>query len=197
VCVELGEQLAATARRKLAAFPNVSIVNAPFETWQPEDGRTFDAVAAFTAFHWVEPELRYEKSAALLRDGGTLIVVATKHVLPAGGDAFWVDVQKDYDAVVPSDENAPPPAPEDVPDLSAEVDGGGVFRTIAARRYLWEVNYDADQYIAVLDTYSGHRTLDESTRLDLYYRIRRRIEARPQRSVRKTYLAALNVARRL
>src|SRR5262249_4135734 len=35
-CVELGPQLAAVARRKLAGFPGVEVVEADFETWQPD-----------------------------------------------------------------------------------------------------------------------------------------------------------------
>lgn len=193
--VELGEQLAAAARRKLSRFPNVEIVTANFETWEPEVAG-FDAVVAFTAFHWIDPEMRFEKPARLLRHGGALAVVATKHVLPAGSDSFWVEVQADYDAVVPSPDNRPPPAPEDVADLSEEIDASGVLRTVAVRRYFWDLSYTADEYLAVLDTYSGHRTIEEPKRRELYERIRRRIEERPGRSVRQTRLGMLNVARR-
>src|SRR5438128_6585766 len=37
VCVELGEQLAAVARRKLAGFPHVEVVTAAFEDWEAGD----------------------------------------------------------------------------------------------------------------------------------------------------------------
>ncbi len=101
-CVELGQRLAATARRNLAAFPSVSVVNANFETWQPERPG-FDAVVAFSAFHWLAPDLRYTKTADLLRENGKLAFVSTAHVLPADGDPFFVEVQADYEAVIPND----------------------------------------------------------------------------------------------
>lgn len=47
----------------------------------------------------------------------------------------------------------------------------------------------------MLETYSGHRVLDNDTRQRLFERIRRRIESRPGGTVRKTYLATVNVAR--
>lgn len=190
--VELGEGLATVARRKLAAFPEVEIVNVPFERWETDE--SFDAVTAFTAFHWLDAEVRYEKSAEILRDGGALAVVDTKHVLREGGDPFWVEVQDDYDAVAPSPENRPPPPPDEVPDLTEEVAASGHFRNVAVRRYLWDAPYGADEYIAVLDTYSGHRSMVDDERTELYRRIRERIG---ERTVTKTYLFTMNVAARL
>jgi hypothetical protein len=154
-------------------------------------------VTAFTAFHWIDPETRYTKSARLLRDGGSLAVVETRHVLPDGADPFWVEVQDDYDAVVPSDENRPPPRPDEVPDLRDEIAETGLFGPVDVRTHLWTTRYTADEYIAVLETYSNHRALDEETRQRLHHRIRRRVERRPTRAVEQTLLATLTVARSL
>ena len=190
--VELGKGLATVARRRLAAFPEVEIVNVPFEGWETVE--RFDAVTAFTAFHWIDPEVRYEKSAEVLREGGALAVVDTRHVLPEGGDRFWVEVQDDYDAAVPSPDNRPPPPPNEVPDLTEEIAASGCFRNVAVRRYLWDAPYGADEYIAVLDTYSGHRSMADDERNELYRRIRERIG---ERTVTKTYLFTMNVAARV
>src|SRR5204862_3686065 len=76
--IELGGQLAAVARQNLAPFPDAQIVVGDFEDWGPSDTEDlFDAVVAFTAFHWVAPEVRYAKPARLLREGGALAVVET------------------------------------------------------------------------------------------------------------------------
>jgi SAM-dependent methyltransferase len=209
-CIELGERLAATARRKLAAFPNVSVINASFETWQPERPG-FDAVVAFSAFHWLAPDLRYTKTADLLREHGKLGFVSTAHVLPSDGDQFFIEVQADYEAVIPDGPAtaagafySPPwrlPHPAALADhsddvVTREIETSGRFHRVSARRYLWDVVYTADDYIAVLNTYSHHRALDYEARERLRERIHRRIEARPERTVRKTYLAMLYVAER-
>ncbi len=196
VCVELGARLAAAARRKLAGFPRVEVVHALFEEWEAEEA-SFDAVVAFTAFHWIDPEAKYAKSARLLRPGGALAVTETDHVQVEGGDAFWAEVQADYDAVVPSPENRPPPRPDEVGDLRAELEETGLFGDVEVRRYLADVTYSAEEYIAVLDTYSPNRAMPAAKRERLFELIRRRIEAQPRRSVRKTYLFTLNLARRL
>jgi SAM-dependent methyltransferase len=196
LCVELGEGLAVAARRRLAPFANVEVVHANFETWEP-DRADFDAIVAFTAFHWVDPELRYEKSARLLRESGALAVIGTQHVRREEGDTFWADVQEDYDAVVPGEDNTPPPLPDEVDDLSGELAATGFFEPVGVRRYVWDLAYTADEYIALLDTYSGHRSLDDARRAQLYDRIRRRIATRPEERVTKTYLTMLDVARRI
>ncbi len=195
VCVELGEALAAVARSKLAAYRTVEIVEAAFESWEPTG--LFDAVVSFTAFHWVDPDVRYEKSARVLRDRGTLAIVGSHHVLPDPRDRFWVEVQEDYDAVVPGDNGPPPPHPDNVADLSDEIERSGRFRVVGARRYDWQERYTVPQYIAVLETYSGHRALPDDQRARLYDRIRERIEAQPGQAVTKTYLTTLDVAERV
>jgi SAM-dependent methyltransferase len=196
LCVELGAGLVDVARRNLAQYSGVEVVHADFEEWE-SGGARFDAVVAFTAFHWVDPDVRFAKSAALLRPGGSLAVVDTKHVLPEGGDRFWADVQADYEAVEPSEDNRPPPRPDDVPELTAdEIAASGRFHAPVTRRYLWDVTYGADEYVAVLDTYSGHRSMPDDNRRRLFELIRRRIASRPSGTVTKTYLFTLNVARR-
>ena len=58
--------LADVARRNVAAFPAVCVVNAAFESW-PLPPERFDAVVAVTAFHWIDPAVRVSKSAETLR----------------------------------------------------------------------------------------------------------------------------------
>ena len=188
ICVELGASLAAIAQRKLALFPDVEVVNADFETWRPERA-DYDAVVAFTAFHWIPPELRYLKSAAVLREGGALAVAMVHHVLPENADPFFLEVQADYDAVGKGGD--PPRLPEEVEGFGAEMEASGLFRVAAERRYRWEMEYTADAYVDVLSTYSDHLMQEEEARERLFDLIRERIG---DRTVRKSYLVTLDVA---
>jgi SAM-dependent methyltransferase len=193
--VELGRQLGGLARANLAPFPKARIVLADFEEWEPlEPEPGFDAVVAFTAFHWISPDLRYGKPARLVQEGGALAVVETKHVLPAGADPFWTEVQADYDAVLPHPDNRPPPAPEEVGDRRKEIEASGLYRDVEVRRHLWDVEYGPDECVAVLGTYSENLALPAAQRDELFARIHARI-VKPGR-VTKTYLATLNVARK-
>jgi SAM-dependent methyltransferase len=71
--VELGPSLAAIARRNLSGFPKAHVDVAAFDDW-PLPSRTFDAVICAAAFHWLDPELRFSKSAQALRPGGILAI---------------------------------------------------------------------------------------------------------------------------
>src|SRR6266511_1682703 len=145
-CVELGEQLASIARRNLLPYPAVEVINADFERWEQARG-DFDAGVAFTAFHWSAPDVRYAKAASLLRDQGKLGLVTTEHVLPPDGDDFFIEVQEDYEAVVPDDpatKAGGPKPPEAIPDLSEEIAASGHFRNVAARRYPRHVAHPAN-----------------------------------------------------
>jgi SAM-dependent methyltransferase len=192
--VELGAHLAAVARMQLASFPAAEIVVADFEQWEPERA-DFDAIVAFTAFHWIAPELRYTKTARLLRPGGALAVVSAQHVLAGGADDdFWLEVQEDYDAVVPHPDNGPPPAPENVGDWSEQIEASGLYENVTIRRHLWTVEYSPDEYIAVLGTYSNHLALPAAQRAELFSRIHARLARRG--TIAKTYLSVLSVAHR-
>lgn len=194
VGIELGERLAALAGRKLAAFPNVEIVTSSFEGWEAS-GAPFDAVIAVHAFHWIDPELRYAKPAKLLCERGALALVTSSYVHPEDADPFWNEVQEDYDAVCPGN-NDRPPRPEEVGDLRDEIEASAYFRNVAVRRYLWTTNFSADDYLRLLSTSSWHNALDGDARRELFARIRRRLAARPRRALTATLLSTLNVARR-
>jgi cyclopropane fatty-acyl-phospholipid synthase-like methyltransferase len=196
VAVELGAGLAELTRRKLARFDGVRIVTSSFEEWDP-GGERFDAVVSVNAFHWLDPDVRFAKPAAVLQDGGALAIVGMQYVMPDDADPVWVSLQEDYDAVVgPGAREFAPPHPRDAANHSAEIVASGYFRDVAVRRYLWDVAYSADDYIALLETSSWHRRHDPATMQKLFERLHRRIDAAPERRVTAALLGMLYVARR-
>ncbi len=70
-CVELGAELAAAARRNLAGF-GVEVVRGQFEEWRPSE--SFGLVYAATAWHWIDPGVRYRRAWQALRPGGHLAI---------------------------------------------------------------------------------------------------------------------------
>ncbi|HUZ26484.1 MAG TPA: methyltransferase domain-containing protein [Streptosporangiaceae bacterium] len=197
-CLEIGAGLAAAARRNLAAFPAVEVINASFETWQPPPGETFDLVFAATSWHWIDPATRYQQAWSLLAPGGQLAFWGQAHVFPDGGDPFFRDIQDVYDEI---GEGLPPgtvwPRPGAVPDSRADIEASGLFGDVVVRQFDWEVSYDADGYIGLLDTFSGHIAMAEPRRQRLYAEIRRRLGQRPDGRLWRHWGSVLHVARRL
>jgi SAM-dependent methyltransferase len=187
--VELSPELAEIARRNAS---QAEIEVGDFESWEPRE-TGFDAIAAFAAFHWIAPALRYAKPARLLRSGGALAAVHGSHVLPEDGDPFFAEVQEDYDAVVPHPDNRPPGPPEDAESWTEEFRASGVFDRVVERRHLQPLTYTADEYVAVLGTFSDNLALPAEQREKLFRRIHARIAARPSGTVTKHYLLTVTV----
>jgi SAM-dependent methyltransferase len=195
VCVELGARLAAEARRNLAGLP-VEVHVGRFEDWDGE-GAAFALVYAATAWTWLDPAVRYRRAHELLRPGGHLAFWKARHAFPHGFDPFFAEIQVVYDAIGESYAGEWPPAPPDaVPDDVPEIEASGLFTDVRLRRYVWERTYTADEYVALLSTFSGHIAMDPDKREHLFAEIRRRLAARSDPRVRRHWLAILHVARR-
>jgi SAM-dependent methyltransferase len=65
---------AAAARQHLADAA-ISFQACSFEDFAATDS-SFDLIVSATAFHWVDPEVKFSKSARLLRPGGWLALLA-------------------------------------------------------------------------------------------------------------------------
>ena len=65
--------MAAVARARCGAHPEVTIEQCDFERFTPT-GAPFSLVFSAQAWHWVAPELRYLKAREALADGGLLAV---------------------------------------------------------------------------------------------------------------------------
>ena len=194
-CVELGAELAAVARQNLAGF-GVEVVRGQFEKWPSPT--PFSLVYAATAWHWIDPGVRYQRAWQALRPDGHLATWAAEHVFPEDGDPFFGEIQDIYDEI---GEGLPPGArqlrPGELPEDRAEIEASGLFEVVAVRHYDWERVYQAEEYVELLNTFSGHLAMAEWKRRRLYGEIRRRLALRPDHSVRRHWGAVLRVARRL
>ena len=165
--MELGPGLAAVARRKLAAFPAVDVVEAAFESW-PLPPEPFDLVLAATSFHWIDPAVRAVKAAAALRPGGALAVVSTHHV--AGGSrnsSHSCRRAKSSGCRArrrACDSNPPPPCRGTRTSSCA----AGCSRAPSRAATEWELGHATQEYLDLLRSYSSHRALTPDARNGLF-----------------------------
>lgn len=192
--VEIGANLATLARQRLAHFGDqVDIVRADFETWDAH-GQRFDAVFSCNAFHWIDPDLRFAKTASLLNAGGHLAVISTPWVIPSNAERFWWEVQDDYEAVGGERVDPATAHPDLVKDLSPLVTASGYFQQPVIRRRMFALEFTADSYAANVATQSGVKAFEPAARAELVARIRRRVE-RYGGTITAHLLAVLTVAR--
>jgi len=184
-CVEPGPNLVARARGL-----GLDVHNVPFEHFDTDE--RFDLVFAATAWHWVDPDVRYLRAHALLRPGGHLAFWGAFHALPPGFDPFFTEIQAVYDEIGEAHPGGWPPPPSE--DDRAEIEASGRFGDVQIRRYLWERAYTAEEYIALLETFSGHIEMTDAQRSRLYGAVRELLAAR---RVRRHWEAILHVATRL
>jgi len=83
-----------------------------------------------------------------------------------------------------------------LPDDSAEIEASGLFDNVQVRQYDWEIRYDAESYIALLDTFSGHLELTPENRAHLYGAIRDRLATREDHILRRHWGSVLHIATR-
>lgn len=140
--VELGANLAAVARRRLAGFPSAQVLVSSFEDWQDE-GTPAQAVVAVNSLHWIA-DLRYAKPHRLLRPDGFMAVVSCHWARPADADGFWRDVQEDYRAV--GFEGEPHPRPEKIGPANLPAGARPLFEEVAKMRYPFQMPLRAEDY---------------------------------------------------
>jgi SAM-dependent methyltransferase len=192
--VELGPELAAITRGRLARFPAAEVVTGSFEDWQPHDA-TFDAVVAFNSLHWIDPQLRYSKPYGLLRSGSAMAVAGCRWARPADAGRFWTEVQADYRAV--EYKGDPPPPPEQISPWHFPRESESFFREVASLRYPFEVVYSAEDYVTILATQSGTRALGEARSSEFLARVRRRLESFGWPQLTATFVGYLTVGQRI
>ena len=136
-----------------------------------------------------------KKAYRLLRPSGQLAFWSAVHGFPEGFDPFFTEIQDVYDEIgegVPDDHVWL--GPGELPDQTGEIVASGLFDVALVRQLDWEKTYDADSFIALLDTFSGHIAMEDAKRVHLYAEIRRRLAERSDGLLRRHWGAVLHVA---
>src|SRR5580704_16927332 len=213
--LEPGTSLIALARQNLAGAGEVEFVNAKFEdALLPRE--QFAAVFCASAFHWLDPEVSWQKAADVLVPGGTLALVTY-------GGISEPRTNPDQEATLAAIRKVAPDAADNWPvyrDLDATLAGMEQRRGNVSQVWAWLGSYDIgqdyagrlfgdvqvavmpqlvehtpDELIAVLRTMSFYARISPAQR----HALEREYEAiyeRLGRPIRASTVAALVTARR-
>jgi SAM-dependent methyltransferase len=155
---------------ELAREGGLEVEVATLEDWDPA-GRTFDAVIAAQAWHWIDPVAGAAKSAAALRPGGRLAVFWNAFGFPQDLREAFAGV---YRRVLP---DSPMGGFSSRPGIDAYLgmcgkaaDGmraAGGFGEPEQWRFDWERSYTRDEWLDVVPTFGGHSQFPAAALRDL------------------------------
>ncbi|MBD2893841.1 putative methyltransferase [Actinomadura sp. RB99] len=143
---------------RMAAFARgtgIEVEVATIEDWDPAD-RTFDAVVAGTAWHWVDPVAGAAKAARVLRPAGRLAVFWHAMELPAEIVDAFVAVYRRVAPDSPFNMQAARQGLDGYEPLLDKAAGGiaeaGGFSAPERWRFEWEHTYTRDEWLDQMPT---------------------------------------------
>lgn len=183
--IDIGPSMIAAARRRLAGSA-VSFHVASFEDFAT-DGASLDLIVSGTAFHWVDPEVKFRKPARLLRPGGWLALLATgeRYDDPLGAALAGMWAARSEDGAASARLGKP---------ADAEVIAGtGLFEEPIHTTDARPMARPAEAVIAVESTRATFLSWPEDVRRGFTEELRRHL--RSQAEVRFTQQTSLTMAR--
>lgn len=198
--VELGDDLAAKARRVLKGYPNVKIVSGAFEdTKLPKNH--FDLIYSATAIHWIKPKFRFAKPHQLLKKDGYLAIIHTEHVSDETGDKLFFAGQPIYQKYFAKDKPinkrgdfAPPQLKNLQPPENIDKN---LFLFKSFTAFPMAVTYSSDEYTELLATYSPQLALPQTNRTAFLKEIKQLIDQDFGGQVTKHYGMTLTICQNI
>jgi SAM-dependent methyltransferase len=157
LALEPSASMAAVARVNCRAFDGVRVVEAELEAWAVTE--RFPALISVQAWHWIAPEIRYERAHAALVPGGTLAAVWT---FPDWTTCSLADALREaYRAGAPQLSADFPMHPASEPtrlagDWGQEIESSSRFGGPAVKAHAWTQAYTSAEYVELLQTHQDH-----------------------------------------
>jgi SAM-dependent methyltransferase len=213
VAVEPGPALVELLSRRLAAFPDVTIVRSRFEDWEPPK-TGFDAVVAASSWHWLDPTTRWTKAHDVLNPSGWLVLLGHIVVADPGEPEVYAETADLHEAHASGHPSwgDPPTAPEVI--AAAEAVSSSIadvervigrapdptetdlFQSPILRWYRQVQHFDAHGYVEHLRTTSVYGSLAAEVREPLLSAVEQRIRDRMDNNATRRYLISARLAQR-
>ncbi len=160
--LDISKDLLTIAKEKCSKFKKAKFKLSSFEKAK-FNKNSFDLIISGLAWHWVEPEERYEKASRLLKDNGSLAL-------------FWSYQQKDKSQIVTevgkvlelySRKKSGPRMKDYANSVYKELQQHPLFTNIEKRKYFIMMHFSKENYVNLVLTYSGvlKLSITEQTKL--------------------------------
>jgi len=148
--LEPGRNLRDAANLYLAGYKNISMLGTSFEAYEGPD-KKFDGIFSATAFHWIDPAVKYRKSFQLLADDGLLVVYWNYYGIPKG--ELGEEIER-LSMEFGMRSNATSVRKAKIKERNEEIEKSGIFHSIRQGLYRRNFQYPAPKYLELLMTFS-------------------------------------------
>jgi SAM-dependent methyltransferase len=177
--VEIGENMVKFLLERFKEYKHFRVINSSFEDAILNDD-SYDLIYAASAFHWVDHTVGCPKMFRLLRSGGVCALLRYNfNICPAEGEELFEEFQALYEKYYCcyfKSNNRPIRLTHELLETPRKIkakygfedlqDYG--FEDVSMKFYDAVLNYNVDEYIALLDTMTDNRSLPEENRVALY-----------------------------
>lgn len=184
-CIEPGKNLIKIAKQK---FPALTFFSTKFEDYKATT--TFDLIVCATAWHWLDPEIRYRKSYQLLNKNGKLAVFYHFHI-ENDPDSFHSRANHIYAKYLGDSRDL---ASRDQIEERRSKMTNKYFRLIDLVEVSWQQAYSVNQYLQLRNTYSDHISIAEKERQAFEEEIRNFANQEFSGKITKSYTSVLFLA---
>lgn len=172
--IEYGKEFSVLCKEKFKKYPNFSIITNKFEDTEFLDN-TYDLIYSATAFHWIPENAGYTKVFSMLKNGGVFARFANhpytdKNNLPLSeeldriyGKYYYTFYNKKQEVLTEYNE-------EQAVQIAEIAEKYG-FTDIKYALFHRTRTFLANEYIALLGTYSDHIAIEESIRKEFFSKI--------------------------
>ncbi|MBQ3151387.1 MAG: class I SAM-dependent methyltransferase [Clostridia bacterium] len=171
--VESGKNFCDLCRKKFKDFANFSVINGKFEDVALSGD--YDMIYSASAFHWIPEEIGYKKVYDMLKDGGVFARFANHPYRDKGNPGLSKEIDEIYAKYYYKYYDKEPEKTSEYSEKEAR------DRALIALRYGFsDVRYKlfyrtriftAEEYRALLGTYSDHIAIEENVRKEFFAKI--------------------------
>jgi SAM-dependent methyltransferase len=198
LAIEPNGAMAALARRNCQQFPQVTVLESEFESWDP-DGERFQLLICAQAWHWISPGVRMTRAREALCERGAMALFWNR---PMWDRCELAGVLRAAYAGIDFGEMPGPMHPDHTDPRTSwgyygeDLDAAHGFAPEPVRSYDWVSPYTSAEYVQLIRTHSDHIILPEAQREALLESVRAAIDGTGG-TLQLTYRTYLWLARRL
>lgn len=173
-CVELGKNLADLLIHKCEKF-DVTVDVSSFEKWEPKDSYKTSFIFSATAFHWLDPNIKYRKCYDLLEEDGYLVLLW--HVAP---ETDIEAVKKAFELLwsyYPERKKIVEPEIDIKSKRKLEIENSGYFILEDYLDYKWKLAETKEKFTKGFFSQSSYLALDKEKQKELSLKVEELFES--------------------